>query len=1559
MFVLPWLNGNSQNISRFEYFFDSDPGYGNGQSLSVSPDDVVSLSSNLNLASISDGIHTLYFRAKESGRWSQTHSKVVGISGGGQLTKGEYFWDNDPGYGNGIPIPVASGSLVNLSFSPNMSSLSNGIHTLNMRVFDGGWSQTFSKLVGIYSAPTNVAYMVEYFFDTDPGYMNGTIINGSTNTTISFSPDISGLSPGLHTFYSRLIGGISSQTFHKHILVVDDVNNPLGFEYFFDTDPGYGNGTPLSATPISSGVYSISTNISTSALSTGIHILNIRAYNGQYGHTFTKIIGVYNNPTASNYSAEYFFDNDPGMGNATAITSSAVNGTTSFNVDLSSINPGLNSFNIRVFEGAWSHTYSKMIFVTGGDGISEIEYFIDTDPGFGNGTPISFTTGNDVAIVNFNAVLSSLSAGYHTIGVRARAGDWGHTHTKEFYISENQNITQAEYFFNSDPGFGNGTPLSVTSGKVVSLNFQPDLSTLSAGKNYFVARVKTADNQWSLIHSDSICITAKADFSFDTVCFGNAVSFTNLTTGTGSGSSYSWDVNGDGTTDYTNSGNFTHSYSSAGTYSVKLIVSEIGGCADTIIKQVWMRPTLTPAVSISESGNSICSGTSVTFTATPTNGGATPSYAWKVNGQAAGTNSSQFTSSALNNGDVVTVVMTSSETCVTSATATSNGITMIVNPNLTPAVSISESVNSICSGTSVIFTATPTNGGATPSYAWKVNGQAAGTNNAQFTTSALNNGDVVTVVMTSSETCVTSATAISNGITMIVNPNLTPAVSISESVNSICSGTSVIFTATPTNGGATPSYAWKVNGQAAGTNNAQFTSSALNNGDVVTVVMTSSETCLTSATATSNGITMIVNPNLTPAVSISESVNSVCSGTSVTFTATPTNGGVTPSYAWKVNGQAAGTNNAQFTTSALNNGDVVTVVMTSSETCVTSATDTSNGITMIVNPNLTPAVSISESVNSICSGTSVTFTATPTNGGATPSYAWKVNGQAAGTNNAQFTTSALNNGDVVTVVMTSSETCVTSATATSNGITMIVNPNLTPVVSINASNTTICTGMSVSFTANPVHGGLSPVYQWKLNGNVVGTNSAVYSNSNLQNNDTISLMMISSETCVTTSTAIANDVIMQVSSTFTPQVYVTTNDTVSCAGSSVIFTANPINGGASPSFLWLKNGNTVGTNSATYTASGLQTGDNISVIMTSSETCASPSSDTSNAISVIVNPLVTPTVSISASDTNICFGTQVTFSASSTNSGSMPSYIWKVNGNPSGNGAIFNSSILQNGDQVKVEMTSSEACANPQIVSSSTIQMIVNPVQIPSVSISATDTTICAGSPVTFTATATNGGSTPVYSWKLNGNAVGTNSSIFTTSSLQNNDSVWVVMQSSESCAQPDSAVSDAIVMTIYPIPPTPVVIQLDSVTLQSSVSGTSYEWFMNGFYVPVNSQILHPPGNGGYQVLVIENGCKSDTSLMFNYYYDKIEINKEGVELQLYPNPNNGYFVIEIKQLNSNPLELKIYDSRGALVLVEKLGNSVRISKQIHIEPLAKGVYHLQLNDSQGFIQHRKIVIQ
>ena len=448
-----------------------------------------------------------------------------------------------------------------------------------------------------------------------------------------------------------------------------------------------------------------------------------------------------------------------------------------------------------------------------------------------------------------------------------------------------------------------------------------------------------------------------------------------------------------------------------------------------------VNPVLPVSVTIAADVNPICAGATVTFTATPTNGGLTPSYQWYNGATAVGTNSATY-AYVPTNGDIITVVLTSSETCQSGGPATSNAVTMTVNPILPVSVTIAADVNPICAGSTVTFTATPVNGGAAPAYQWYNGATAVGANSPTYAY-VPTNGDAITVVLTSSETCQSGGPATSGPVTMIVNSTAPAGVTIVADANPVCNGTSVNFTATPVNGGTTPAYQWQVNGVNTGSNSNTFSYSPVNN-DGVTVILTSSETCATGNPATSTTLTMTVNPVLPVTVSIVSDANPVCDGTTVNFTATPTNGGATPSYQWYNGATAVGTNSATYAYIP-SNGDIITVVLTSSEICTSGNPATSAGVTMTVNPVLPVSVTIAADVNPICAGSTVTFTATPINGGATPSYQWYNGATAVGVNSPTYAYVPAN-GDAITVVLTSSETCQSGGPATSAAVIMTVNP---------------------------------------------------------------------------------------------------------------------------------------------------------------------------------------------------------------------------------------------------------------------------------------------------------------------------------------------------------------------------------------------------------------------------------------------------------------------------------------------------------------------------------------
>jgi len=117
------------------------------------------------------------------------------------------------------------------------------------------------------------------------------------------------------------------------------------------------------------------------------------------------------------------------------------------------------------------------------------------------------------------------------------------------------------------------------------------------------------------------------------------------------------------------------------------------------------------AVSITASATTICAGTTVVFSAQPTNGGSTPSYQWLLNGNPVGIDSNQYMNGSLADKDVVSCIMTGNGTCTTPVTAAP--ITLTVNP--LPVIVMMPDTT-IVSGTSLSLYASVT--GATNSYTW-------------------------------------------------------------------------------------------------------------------------------------------------------------------------------------------------------------------------------------------------------------------------------------------------------------------------------------------------------------------------------------------------------------------------------------------------------------------------------------------------------------------------------------------------------------------------------------------------------------------------------------------------------------------------------------------------------------------------------------------------------------------------------------------------------------------------------------------------------------------------
>ncbi|MES2702624.1 MAG: Ig-like domain-containing protein [Bacteroidota bacterium] len=252
-----------------------------------------------------------------------------------------------------------------------------------------------------------------------------------------------------------------------------------------------------------------------------------------------------------------------------------------------------------------------------------------------------------------------------------------------------------------------------------------------------------------------------------------------------------------------------------------------------------------------------------------------------------------------------------------------------------------------------------------------------------------------------------------------------------------------------------------------------------------------------------------------------------------------------------------------------------------------------------------------------------------------------------------------------------------------------------------------------------------------------------------------------------------------------------------CAGSAVTFTGTPVNGGATPAYQWKVNGAIIpGATAATYAYTPAE-GDIISVNMTSSQVCAIPAA-VADAHTITVSPVATPTATIAAiPSTNICEGDMATFNVAATYGGSAPAYVWYKNGTVAGSGSSF-AYMPANGDNVYVKMASNYACRLADTVAGAALSMVVSPVYIPSVTITADPgIAVKAGEIVRFTATATGAGPSPSYQWYVGTVQIpAATNPTYTSSGFVTGDSITCQVIGTGACGL---KAFNSVVMTVLP----------------------------------------------------------------------------------------------------------------------------------------------------------------
>ena len=498
--LLSHAQPDTTEVFEFEYFFDVDPGFGSATTIAVAtPMIEISTVETLLSSGLSTGFHVLGYRARNlasrpyfggvnpssgapfgfkpsdwvnstllaNGDWGMTETRLVFVDQSEvasviNVDQIEFFFDNDPGVGLAtLSDPFSPNSDVSLTQTLGSTGLAPGFHILGLRArtVGGAWGTTETRLIFVdQSGGSSISNVdqIEYYFDNDPGVGSASsIATFSPGTSVSIVESINSdtLSVGFHILgmRARSEGGAWGST-ETRLIFIDQTDaasivNVEQIEYFFDHDPGVGSASLLTSFSPTNAL-SIIESLNSDTLSVGFHVVGMRARaeGGAWGTTETRLIFVDPSQNVINVDqVEYFFDVDPGVGSATAITSFSPTSSISLVESLSSngLTMGFHTLGMRARAegGAWGTTETRLLFVDQAGSltdVTEFEYFIGEDPGFGQANAVSFLTpGPTVAdVVSLNTDTLSLGS-TQRLGIRVRnaQGDWGITESRTIGVT--------------------------------------------------------------------------------------------------------------------------------------------------------------------------------------------------------------------------------------------------------------------------------------------------------------------------------------------------------------------------------------------------------------------------------------------------------------------------------------------------------------------------------------------------------------------------------------------------------------------------------------------------------------------------------------------------------------------------------------------------------------------------------------------------------------------------------------------------------------------------------------------------------------------------------------------------------------------------------------------------------------------------------------------------------------------------------------------------------------------------------------------------------------------
>ncbi len=256
---------------------------------------------------------------------------------------------------------------------------------------------------------------------------------------------------------------------------------------------------------------------------------------------------------------------------------------------------------------------------------------------------------------------------------------------------------------------------------------------------------------------------------------------------------------------------------------------------------------------------------------------------------------------------------------------------------------------------------------------------------------------------------------------------------------------------------------------------------------------------------------------------------------------------------------------------------------------------------------------------------------------------------------------------------------------------------------------------------------------------------------------------------------------------------------------------------------------------------------------------------------------------------------------------------------------------------------------------------IITPLPV-GVSIVASQNPVPADQPVTFTATPSNGGSTPVYQWKVNGYNVGSNSPAFVYQPV-NGDEVTCVLTSSEACVTGNPATSNTIVMDVTGVPGGNITVTgqvtgydskcynaLGTITVAGSGTAFVVNSGSSAVFIAGQSIIFKPDTRvlaGGYMRGYISTtdhcGVKAPAIPAVVAAVEETPVDASRITFRIYPNPTSGTFTLEQTggEIRNN-VKVEIYGMRGDKVLSGQMSGEIK--HEFSVAGFPAGLYFVKI---------------